>query len=173
MADLTAYRLAKVVSYFVESDSADTALQQLFSLDEESDEIPSETIVTARTCRRWLRRMGFEWRTFGKNVYFDGHERDDVVSYRQNTFIPEWLKARERSLTYDPEADKWSFPPPEKHPSARPLVLVTHDESTFSANDGTRQGWVQNGRQPIRPKGRGSRDYGFRLSGFVRYSQSS
>ena len=33
-------------------------------------------------------------------------------------------------------------------PGQKPLVLVTHDESTFNANDGKRQLWMENGKQP-------------------------
>ena len=40
-------------------------------------------------------------------------------------------------------------------PGQKPLVLVTHDESTFSANDGKRRLWTENGKQPLRPKTRG------------------
>ena len=42
-------------------------------------------------------------------------------------------------------------PPPDQ----KPLVLVTHDESTFNANDGKRQMWMKEDKQPLRPKGRG------------------
>lgn len=37
----------------------------------------------------------------------------------------------------------------------QPLVLVTHDESTFNANDGKRHIWMEKGKTPLRPKGRG------------------
>jgi len=43
------------------------------------------------------------------------------------------------------------------------LVLVTHDETTFNANDGKRGVWLKDGKQPIRPKGRGK---GTIVSGF-------
>ena len=45
----------------------------------------------------------------------------------------------------------WS-PPPTLAPGEESLVLVTHDESTFNANDGKRQ---KDGKQLLRPKGRG------------------
>ena len=31
----------------------------------------------------------------------------------------------------------------------KPLVLVTHDESTSSANDGKRRLWMEDGKQPL------------------------
>lgn len=109
--------------------------------------------------------MGFEWKTFGKGVYVDGHEREDVVRYRQEVFIPQWLSAREKCLAYNPERNEWEFPKLRVHSFLpRPMVLVTHDESTFNANDGTRQGWTKIGQQPLRPKGRGR---GIMVSAFL------
>ena len=51
-------------------------------------------------------------------------------------------------------------------PGQKPLVLVTHNESTFSANDGKRRRWMENlnGKQPLRPKGRGK---GLMVSNFL------
>ena len=46
----------------------------------------------------------------------------------------------------------------------KPVVFITHDESTFNCNDGKRQGWMKAGQQPLRPKGRGR---GMMVSGFL------
>jgi len=43
------------------------------------------------------------------------------------------------------------------------IILVTHDESTFSANGG-RSCWVKEGESILRPKGRGR---GIMVSGFL------
>jgi len=40
-------------------------------------------------------------------------------------------------------------------PERRPIILVTHDKSTFSSNHGRRQAWTGASRQFLRPKGRG------------------
>ena len=34
------------------------------------------------TCRNWLHRLGYRWKRVGKG-YFDGHERPDVIRWRQ------------------------------------------------------------------------------------------
>ena len=47
--------------------------------------------ISTRTAQRWLHREGFRFTEHRKALYFDGHERPDVVEYRQNTFIP-WMK---------------------------------------------------------------------------------
>lgn len=40
-------------------------------------------------------------------------------------------------------------------PNRRPCILITHDESTFSANDGRHQAWLEKGRAFLRPKSKG------------------
>jgi hypothetical protein len=37
----------------------------------------------------------------------------------------------------------------------RPLILITHDESCFSSNDGQNFIWLDENNKPIRPKGSG------------------
>lgn len=42
-------------------------------------------------------------------------------------------------------------------PNRRPCILITHDESTFSANDGKHQAWLKEGHAFLRPKSREKR----------------
>lgn len=42
--------------------------------------------------------------------------------------------------------------------------MITHDESTFSANDGRRQAWIEEGHNVLRPKGKGK---GIMVSDFL------
>ena len=44
------------------------------------------TKIHERTARKWLTKLGFSQIHHQKGVYFDGHDRDDVVAYR-NTFL--------------------------------------------------------------------------------------
>lgn len=37
----------------------------------------------------------------------------------------------------------------------RPLILVTHDESTFHSNDGRKKAWREKGKPKLKAKGRG------------------
>ena len=46
----------------------------------------------------------------------------------------------------------------------KPLVPVTHDESTFNSNYGKRQPWMKDGKQPLRPNDRAK---GLMVSDFV------
>ena len=40
-------------------------------------------------------------------------------------------------------------------PGVRRLVLLAHDDSTSTANDGPKASWVEDGEQPILKKGAG------------------
>ena len=76
--------------------------------------------------------MGFDYKTIRKGVYFDGHERQDVREYRDNVFIPRWNELSMRFVRFN-EDGTWEIP--QLPDGMKPLVLVTHDESTFNAND--------------------------------------
>lgn len=121
--------------------------------------------LRARTGRRWLNKLGLKYSTYRKGVYFDGHEREDVVNYRQEHFLPRWKRYRERFVVFQEDG---SFSAKQDLSSGqKPLVLVTHDESTFNANDGQKAGWVDmvGGRKdPLKPKGRGK---GIMVSAFL------
>ncbi|THU75878.1 hypothetical protein K435DRAFT_706193 [Dendrothele bispora CBS 962.96] len=106
--------------------------------------------VTERTGREWLKK--FKWRYSKKRngMYIDGHEREDVVAYRKS-FVDRW------QTQYAPRMYTWGNDDDEKftghapkgfvlpvHLCGRPfrLILVTHDESTFYANDQRRAYWI-------------------------------
>ena len=55
--------------------------------------------ITLETARKWLMHLGFFFRRDSKNVYYDGHEREDVVQYR-NEFVPKLLDVFDRSNIY-------------------------------------------------------------------------
>ena len=40
--------------------------------------------ISIETARKWLHELGFKVLTPAKGMFFDGHERDDVVEYRGN-----------------------------------------------------------------------------------------
>jgi hypothetical protein len=106
-----------------------------------------------RTARRWLEKLRFSWRRVQKGIYVDGHERADVVQYRQEVFLPAFEEIRPFLVTWGEEGRivmSQNLPPGQK-----PLVVVTHDESTFNANDGKRELWMEDGKQSLRPKARG------------------
>lgn len=56
--------------------------------------------ISLRTARRWLHKEGFRYMLFRKGLYFDGHERPDVVIYRQVDFLPAMAKHHPRLVEY-------------------------------------------------------------------------
>jgi hypothetical protein len=91
--------------------------------------------------------MGFTYQDAKKDVYFDGHEREDVVKYREEVFLKAWQEHSRRFVIFK-EDGSWEKPHGLR-PNEKPLVLVTHDESTFNANDGKHRFWAKKGEQPL------------------------
>ena len=75
-------------------------------------------------------------------MYIDGHEREDVVAYRVE-FLKRWREYQKRMVTYNNDGNMDSTPRgfPVENGRFR-LILVTHDESTFYANDRRRVKWT-------------------------------
>lgn len=44
--------------------------------------------IRLRTAQKWLNRLGYKWKEVQKSVFFDAHEREGVVEYRE-TFLNE------------------------------------------------------------------------------------
>lgn len=110
--------------------------------------------ISVSTARRWMHREGFQYMAYKKALYYDGHERPDVVHYRQNVFLPAMEKYRERLVEYQinnvmVEVIK------QLPPGVRKLVLCAHDESTMQTNDGPKAGWGPKDEQPLLKKGPG------------------
>jgi hypothetical protein len=112
----------------------------------------SKNKVSIRTCRNWLHELGFHPREVKKGIYYDGHEREDVVEYRK-----EFL---DRMLVFDRlrskfEGDEMTEIEPRLEANEVKHVLVVHDESIFNANDGEKVVWLQKDEQILRKKGQG------------------
>ena len=110
--------------------------------------------ISLSTARRWLQHEGFKYTLHKKAIYYVGHDRADVVKDRQERFLPTMEEYRQRLVEYsmeDPTKEVLKPLPPD----VRKLVLLAHDESTCTANDGPKASWVLEGEQPILKKGAG------------------
>jgi hypothetical protein len=56
--------------------------------------------VSLSTAHRWLHLEGFRYTSHKKGLYFDGHDRPDVVAYRQNQFLPAMKEIEPRLVCY-------------------------------------------------------------------------
>jgi hypothetical protein len=90
----------------------------------------------------WLRSEGFRYITFNKGLYFNGHDRPDVIQYRQEVFLPAMKEHFCQLVQYDmKDVDKEVLP---NNFVERPLVLVVQDEMTAQAHDTKSKSWVFN-----------------------------
>ncbi|KAJ8584318.1 hypothetical protein M405DRAFT_866319 [Rhizopogon salebrosus TDB-379] len=109
--------------------------------------------ISHATAKRWMNKLGYRWLRDHRGQYVDGHERIDVIQYRQEVFIP-------AIMAIEPRLKKWlkdgitsesSLPPGERHVEA-----WFQDEVTFYANDRRHSGWKQlDASADPRPKGEG------------------
>ena len=110
--------------------------------------------ITVHTARKWLHKPGFSPKSSKKGLYFDGHERGDMVEYRK-------LYLRKLEILQSTH-----LPPPAcfsghteesigNVSSEKRLVLIYYDESVFHANDAQSWQWAEEDKITIHPKSQG------------------
>ncbi|KAH8096948.1 hypothetical protein BXZ70DRAFT_1000956 [Cristinia sonorae] len=114
--------------------------------------LSDRTTISVEAARRWLRKLGYSRRSVTKGQYIDGHERPDVVAYRER-FL-ERMSEQERFRTVYRDEDLESVPP-TLQAGEQEHIPISQDESIFHANDLQRHLWVMNGKMPLRKKGAG------------------
>ncbi|KIY48963.1 hypothetical protein FISHEDRAFT_58593 [Fistulina hepatica ATCC 64428] len=107
---------------------------------------PGKKGVSLTTCCSILAQEGFQYTEHAKGMYYDGHERPDVVVYRQDTFIPQLMALRPRVIEYvvsDVDKEVQKIPP---NYVERRVALVVQDEMTCQQNDGAKSSWILDGK---------------------------
>jgi hypothetical protein len=69
----------------------------------------------------------------------DGHDRVDVVKYRNDVFLPTMAKYEERMVHY--EGPEMIQVEPKLRPGEKEIIPLFHDECCFHANDQTNRAW--------------------------------
>lgn len=115
--------------------------------------LPNPISIHERTAIRWLHHLGMDYMKYAKGLYIDGHERPDVVQYRE-AFLQRMAEHEKLFFRYIGD-DMNIIRAPILEPGQRPRVLVTHDESCFSSHDGKDTIWMDVNGRPLRPKGQG------------------
>lgn len=119
--------------------------------------------ITPRTARKWLHDLGFHPQSYKKGMYFDGHEREDVVEYRKI-----YLRKLEiLQLSHLPPPSCANGETQEVLGNAdaqKRLVLIYHDESSFHANESQSWQWAEEDKLALRPKSQGR---GLMVSDFI------
>ncbi|KAJ7237080.1 hypothetical protein C8J57DRAFT_1529611 [Mycena rebaudengoi] len=117
--------------------------------------------ISAWTAHHWLKHLDWRFGHRKNGMYVDGHEREDIVAYR-TAFVKRWLEQYEpRMVEYDNNGNVKKTPVGyalDGKFKGQPfrLILVTHDESTFYANDRRKVGWISKmEKNKAQPKGEG------------------
>src|SRR6266498_4034874 len=106
--------------------------------------------ISEKTCRNYMHLWGYRYDERKKGIYYDGHERLDVVEYRK-----EWL---ERMFMYKKRMKEFDGDmldivlEPKLELEEKELIQVTHDECHFYANDRRRRIWIGEEEDILRPK---------------------
>jgi hypothetical protein len=101
--------------------------------------------ISVATAKRWMTRVGYRWTKTPCGQYVDGHERVDVVEYRQTMFLPIFTELLLRTRIYTIEGNERLVLPL----NTRRLVIWNHDESTYYANDQRKIRWVHKGETAV------------------------
>lgn len=101
--------------------------------------------ISISTASLWLHDLGFVHKQYSKGVYFDGHEREDVVDDRKAYLT--------QLQSYDKR--RWTSHSPAPNPQCRPVIRVYHDESTFYANADQTFQWTDGSKQVLKQKSLG------------------
>jgi len=106
-----------------------------------------------RTARRWLLKLGWRLTMLKKGVYMDGHEREDVVKYRNEVFLPAMARFEERMTHF--EGPTMTQTPPTLKDGEKEVIPQFHDESCLTVNDFKAKAWLGPGQTILQKKGRG------------------
>ena len=97
--------------------------------------------LSERMVRRWLLTLRWRCTRVKKGVYMDGHERPDVVEYRNNMFLPLMVSFERRMVQWKPEGPGLVCVKPGLGPGEKRIIAVFQDESCFHANDNKQNAW--------------------------------
>ena len=110
-----------------------------------NDLLPNETLepgfprkVLVKTARRWMHEIGFEVITKKKGTFVYGHERDDVVEYRQK-FLRRMVSLGFLNSNNAPSDEAKAALPADINTLSSDVIDKTvvsfYDETTFQANE--------------------------------------
>ncbi|KAG2226938.1 hypothetical protein INT45_010217 [Circinella minor] len=109
--------------------------------------------ISASVLWNYMVEWGYSYRATKKAVYYNGHERADVVQYRKEwaSKIVEYNYFMEK---YN-EDDVTKVTLPDLLEGQKQIVMVTQDESTFYSNESPTNLWLVENENPIRNKSPG------------------
>lgn len=146
-----------------DEDRSPTSFQALLN-ESLLSEIPNAPrMISIKTATRWMYHLGFQPKKQTKGYYTDNHNRDDVIKYRDEVFLPQMLCYERRMIQYEGE-DMMTEVLPDLIPGERQIVLITHDETTCYCCEGKPMMWMEDGKNKLLPKTKGA---SIMISGFA------
>jgi hypothetical protein len=115
--------------------------------------IEEKKTISVKTVQVWLKKLGWYHQKHHKDIYYDGHEREDVIKYRK-IFLSQ-MQEYEKLMSKPSESNILHIIEPLLNQGEKRYVLITHDECIFYANDGKKTFWGPPGHVPLRKKGMG------------------
>lgn len=112
--------------------------------DDTQSKFKLDRTISYRTACRWMHELGYRFKRTPRGQYADGHERADVVAYRDNVYLPVMREARDAQRVFDRDGELESEPVGRK-----PVVLWFHDETHFCANDRRQIRWVHRDEKAV------------------------
>ena len=106
-----------------------------------------------KTAYRWLLRLGFSASAEQKGVYVDGHERPDVLEYRDTVFLPRIAALQAKTIQYHEVDGILYVTPPVLSEGEKRHIIYFHDESCFHAFDFKKRIWLDSTQQKVPRKG--------------------
>ena len=96
--------------------------------------------ISLKTAQTWMKKMCYRWSYDPKGQYVDGHERPDVVEFRNAVFLPAIEGLLNRTTKWDTKNETHEDPPLAD--GVCRIVIWYHDESTFYAHDRRTRRWI-------------------------------
>lgn len=98
--------------------------------------------IWSRTAKKWLNYLGYKWKKVQKGVFYNRHEQDDIVEYKEK-----FLEEMKELLPYFVQFGEDGSILPKEYPkdcavgrlNKRPIIMIKYDKNIFSANDGSRR----------------------------------
>ncbi|KAJ6552142.1 hypothetical protein B0H10DRAFT_2242245 [Mycena sp. CBHHK59/15] len=85
-------------------------IMNYMATDEMKARVNLKNGVSLWMAQRWMKRMEYQWTKEPKGMYSDGHERQDVVDYRQNEFLPRWAELSKYTRKFTEDGDEIGSP---------------------------------------------------------------
>jgi hypothetical protein len=111
--------------------------------------------ISQNAATQWMINLGYRRQEYQKLLYFNGHERPDVVESRKKC-IADFDSYQKRSRIYgSDDLQDAAWVDPETLGDMKETVFIYHDESTIHGKEKPKSTWLIPGTQEIQSKNAG------------------